>query len=110
MPRSSPFSLFSQKSAYIRCATQIDLYSTADLPDHPVLFAVDEFNTWEVPSAFHYRMKAVTGKELCVPNALNFLGVKKTEGEGMRSIAVVMSYRASSRPSFKPGFGCHLLQ
>ena len=53
----------------------------SDLPDSPVLFAVDEYNTWEAPSAFHYRMKPVFGKEICVPHALNFLGVKKANSE-----------------------------
>lgn len=46
-----------------------------------MLFAVDEYNTWEAPSAFHYRMRSVIGKEICVPHALNFLGIKKADYE-----------------------------
>lgn len=52
-----------------------------DLPDHPVMFAVDEYNAWDAPSSFSYRRKKVIGMEMCVPSALRFLSVKKAETE-----------------------------
>ncbi|KAJ1413363.1 hypothetical protein B484DRAFT_402061 [Ochromonadaceae sp. CCMP2298] len=50
-----------------------------ELESSKVLFAVDQFNTWEVPSAFSYRGRKLMGKELCVPAALNFLSFRKDE-------------------------------
>ena len=68
-----------------------------DLPNSPVLFAVDEYNTWEAPSAFHYKMRAVGGKEICVPNSLNFLGIKKAESEAYTMKNGICIGAASSR-------------
>jgi hypothetical protein len=50
-----------------------------DDPSMPVLFAVDQYNTWEVPSAYSYNNQQLLGKQLCVPHALNFLSAKKAE-------------------------------
>lgn len=47
----------------------------------PVLFAVDEYNTWFMPSAFGYEGKgSLLGKELNLPDALLFLDTKKKKG------------------------------
>lgn len=46
-------------------------------PNMPVLIAVDEYNNWEVPSAYSYNNKRVPTKQLCVPYALNFLSLTK---------------------------------
>jgi hypothetical protein len=50
-----------------------------DNPSMPVLIAVDQYNTWEVPSAYAYNNQQLLGKQLCVPHALNFLSAKKAE-------------------------------
>lgn len=52
-----------------------------DLPDHPVLIAVDQYNTWDVPSVYQFRNRPVLGTELCVPNALFFISKKKADSE-----------------------------
>ena len=43
----------------------------------PVLFAVDEFNSWFARSAFSYDDKAITGFDLAVPRAMHFIDTKK---------------------------------
>ena len=50
-----------------------------DRPDMPVLIAVDEYNCWEVPSAYSFDDRKIMAKQLCVPHALNFLSMKKAE-------------------------------
>ena len=50
-----------------------------DRPDMPVLFAVDQYNNWEVPSAYSYYGRKIHAKQLAVPHALNFLSLKKAE-------------------------------
>lgn len=52
-----------------------------DDPSMPVLFAVDQYNVWEVPSAYAFNKRAVLGKQLCVPHALNFLSIKKADSD-----------------------------
>lgn len=47
----------------------------------PILIAVDQYNCWEVPSAFSYNNKSVIGKDLCIPYALNFLSMNKAENK-----------------------------
>jgi len=47
----------------------------------PVLIAVDQYNTWEVPSAFHFNNEPVMGKQLCVPHSLQFLSKKKADSD-----------------------------
>lgn len=49
-----------------------------DNPDMPVMVAVDQFNNWEVPSAFAYNDEIIHAKQLCVPYALNFLSLKRS--------------------------------
>jgi hypothetical protein len=49
------------------------------LESHRVLFAVDGYNAWEVPSAYQYDYKVVMPKQMCVPNSLNFLAKHKSE-------------------------------
>ena len=48
-----------------------------DLPQHPVLLAVDQVNTWQTPSAYHYENKPVMPSDICVPYAFNFMSKKK---------------------------------
>lgn len=50
-----------------------------DRPDMPVLFAVDQYNNWEIASAYSYRGARIPAKQLAVPHALNFLSLKKAE-------------------------------
>lgn len=45
----------------------------------PVLVVVDQYNVWEARSAFFFREKPVFGKQLCVPNALQFISKNKVE-------------------------------
>lgn len=45
----------------------------------PFLIAIDQYNTWEVPSAFSYEKVPIYGKQLCVPYALNFLSTKRAD-------------------------------
>jgi hypothetical protein len=47
----------------------------------PVLIAVDQYNTWEVPSAFFFNQEPVMGKQLCVPHSLQFLSKKKADSD-----------------------------
>ena len=48
-----------------------------DLPDHPVLLAVDQVNTWHASTAFYYENQPVAAQDICVPHAFNFLSKKK---------------------------------
>lgn len=50
-----------------------------DDPSMPVLIAVDQYNTWEVDSAYAYNGRRIPAKQLCVPYALNFLSPKKAD-------------------------------
>ncbi len=50
-----------------------------NLESVPVLLAVDQYNTWEAPSAYQYRDKQLHGFNLAVPNALKFISKTKTE-------------------------------
>jgi hypothetical protein len=50
-----------------------------NVPEMPVLFAVDQYNAWDVNSAFAYDNKVLLGKRLAVPHALNFLSPKKAD-------------------------------
>jgi hypothetical protein len=46
----------------------------------PVMFAVDQYNTWFAPSAFAYEEAGrLTGLKLNVPSALHFLDTKKRD-------------------------------
>lgn len=49
------------------------------LESHRVLFAVDGYNAWEVPSAYQYDHKIVMPKQMCVPSSLNFLAKHKVD-------------------------------
>lgn len=49
-----------------------------NLESHRVLFVVDGYNTWEVPSVYQYEHVKVMPKQLCVPRALNFLARHKS--------------------------------
>ena len=58
----------------------IDLVNELKLIEQvPVLIAIDNYNVWEVPSAFFYEQKPVHARELCVPYALQILTTKKAE-------------------------------
>lgn len=50
-----------------------------NLESHRVLFAVDGYNSWEVPSAYEYEGSKVMPKQMCVPRSLNFLSRQKAE-------------------------------
>ena len=52
-----------------------------NLESEKVLFAVDQYNTWEGPTAFEYSKQKIYGRQLCVPHALNFISKKKAETE-----------------------------
>lgn len=45
----------------------------------PVLLAVDQYNTWEAPSAYHYGNEHLHGWQIAVPHALRFLSKRRTE-------------------------------
>lgn len=46
-----------------------------------VLFAVDQYNSWCVNSAFSYDYRPVLGNQIAVPNALNFLGNNRDDAK-----------------------------
>jgi hypothetical protein len=52
-----------------------------ELESVPVLIAVDQYNSWDVPSVYMYREKVVHSREICVPHALSFFSKKKAESE-----------------------------
>lgn len=56
----------------------IEELKNLNLPEHPVLLAVDQVNTWHAQSAFHYNDIPVFPQDICVPYALNFMSKKKT--------------------------------
>lgn len=61
-------------------AVAIDLIEQLkNLESHRVLFVVDGYNTWEVPSVYQFENVEVMPKQMCVPWALNFLSPKKAE-------------------------------
>ena len=45
----------------------------------PVLVAVDQYNSWEAPSAFSFRSEVVHGRQICVPHSLHFVSKKKAQ-------------------------------
>lgn len=45
----------------------------------PVLIAVDQYNAWDAPSAYHWEKEQVQGFQISVPSALKFLSKKKVE-------------------------------
>jgi hypothetical protein len=52
-----------------------------EVTSHNIMIAVDHWNHWEVPTAFYWREKPVIGKELCIPNVLQFFSHKKETAE-----------------------------
>ena len=50
-----------------------------EIDRHPVLLAVDQVNTWDVPSSYEYENVPIMSKDICVPHALNFISKKKVE-------------------------------
>ena len=52
--------------------------------DHPVMIAVDQYNTWHAPSAYNWENRQVQGNEMCVTHALQFICKKKSETENWR--------------------------
>lgn len=58
----------------------VDLINELKLIEHiPILIAIDNYNVWEVPSAFSYEQAPVHARELCVPYALKIMTTKKYE-------------------------------
>lgn len=52
----------------------LDLINELRIVDEvPVLFAVDQYNTWDIPSVYKYDNQPVMGRQLCVPSALEFI-------------------------------------
>ena len=45
----------------------------------PILIAVDQYNTWEVNSAYSNNNVMIKSKNLCIPHCLNFLRIKKID-------------------------------
>lgn len=52
-----------------------------ELTTTPVLFAVDQYNTWDNESAFSYRNVAIPPRQMCVPYSLSFLSKARGEME-----------------------------
>lgn len=53
-----------------------------NIPNKPVLFAVDEFNYFDMDSTFQYEGKIMNADTLCVPYAFKFLAPQKAKHEG----------------------------
>jgi len=47
--------------------------------DIPILIAVDQYNTWEVNSAYSNNDERIKSKNLCIPYCLNFIKIKKND-------------------------------
>jgi len=47
--------------------------------NHKIMFAVDQYNTFEAPSAYSWNMRPIAGKNLCVPRALYGISKKKAD-------------------------------
>jgi hypothetical protein len=61
-------------------AVSIDLIDQLkNLESHRVLFAVDGYNSLDVPSVYQFEHKKIMAKQLCVPYALNFLSRLKAD-------------------------------
>jgi hypothetical protein len=45
----------------------------------PILIAVDQYNTWEVNSAYSNNNVMIKSKNLCIPHCLNFIRIKKND-------------------------------
>ena len=56
-------------------------YNPPPPPEKPILFAVDQINTWSVPSSFQYEKVPIMPNDICVPHSLNFISKKKAEVE-----------------------------
>ena len=54
------------------------------LDSMPVLIAVDQYNAWQAKSAFMYNSEAISGQNICVPNALQFLSTKKADTDSWK--------------------------
>jgi hypothetical protein len=62
----------------------IDELKNLDDAKMPVLLAVDQYNTWECPSAYYYKSVSVHSRDLCVPNSLKFITKIKSETEAFK--------------------------
>lgn len=49
--------------------------------NNKIMFAVDQYNTFEAPSAYSWNMRPITGKNLCVPRALYGITKKKADND-----------------------------
>jgi hypothetical protein len=61
----------------------------------PVLIAVDQYNTWDVPSAFVYKSKKLFGRDLCVPHALSFIPLEEADMDAWKLSNVICIAAAS---------------
>lgn len=52
-----------------------------ELTSTPVLFAVDQYNSWDNESAFSYRNVTISPRQMCVPYSLSFLSKARGEME-----------------------------
>jgi hypothetical protein len=72
-----------------------------------VLFAVDQYNSWCVNSAFSYDYRSVMGNQIAVPHALNFFGNSRSEAEswhirnGMCIAATSFKHTEGSKVTFE---------
>ena len=55
----------------------VDELKNLNIPESPVMLAVDQYNVWDAPSIFSYDLKSIPSKRICVPYALNFVGTTK---------------------------------
>ena len=76
-------------------------------PMKPVLLAVDEYNCFLGESAFFYRDLPVTGDEMCIPRALQFLSKTRAETDawsisnGMCVAAISHTYHEGRASTFR---------
>jgi hypothetical protein len=58
----------------------IDELQQLDIPEWPVLICVDEYNCWEgMNTAFAYNQRDLEGKDILIPNLLQYVSEKKAE-------------------------------
>lgn len=63
---------------------------------HKVMFAVDQYNTFDAPSSYSWNMKRILGRDLCVPRALYGINKKRSVTDNDFKIANGMLICATS--------------
>ena len=59
----------------------VDELRNLDDESMPVLFAVDQFNSWELMSPYQYKEQKLHSRDIAVPSALSFISRKKSTVE-----------------------------